>query len=77
MELHVGEMSAHVKMTTDVLCCPSSRDCMASAALCFIKPQKSVLLFLVCILNQRLTSWFREDRPLVFSTCYPLKQKAM
>ena len=40
MELHVGEMSAHVKMITDVSCCPSSRDCMASAALCFIKPQK-------------------------------------
>ena len=50
---------------------------MASAALCFIKSQKSVLFFLVYILNQRLTGQFREDRPLVFSTCYPLKQKAM
>ena len=46
MELHVGEMSAHVKMTTDVLCCPSSRDCMASVPCALLNHKKVFFSFL-------------------------------
>lgn len=46
MELHVGEMSAHVKMTADVLCCPSSRDCMASVPCALLNHKKVFFSFL-------------------------------